>query len=91
MIDGGCSIFIYSVGMMIMCTHLQIVAAVVPAVENFLSECTPLCSLVNQTVFSACACAFRLVGGGNAAIFLPPKITRLHALLLTFHYVIIFV
>ena len=39
MIDGGCSIFIYSVGMMIMCTHLQIVAAVVPAVENFLSEC----------------------------------------------------
>ena len=24
---------------MIMCTHLQIVAAVVPAVENFLSEC----------------------------------------------------
>ena len=23
-------------------------------------------SLVNQTVFSTCVCAFRLVGGGNA-------------------------
>ena len=29
----------------------------------------------NQTVFSLCSCAFRLVGGGNAEkyIFLPPK------------------